>query len=149
MRQIHNDTVLGAAVTLLSIAGICYAATLGEGPRVFPLMVLIPAVILGPIIMLRGQRKLRDNGENPHFFTSFPRFFMLLVLLILLILGVQEIGFFTTTVVLIPVIAWTLGYRKPLPLAITTIGFLGFIHILFIEIFSRPLPPEIWSKLWS
>lgn len=147
MTRIHTDTVLGAVTTVLSLAGVWYAASLGEGPRVFPLLILTPAVVLGPLIMVRGQRKLA-MGDNPAFFESPRRFFQLLLMLFLLILGVQYIGFFTTTVVLIPVTAWTLGYRNLKVIAGTTALFLGFIYLLFIEIFSRPLPPEIWHKIW-
>lgn len=147
MTRIHMDTVLGAVTTLLALAGVWYALSLGEGPRVFPLLVLTPALVIGPLIMVRGQRKLA-RGDAPAFFASRLRFFQLLTMMVLFILGVQYLGFFTTTVVMVPLTAWTLGYRNLKVIVITTAVFLAFIYGLFIQIFSRPLPPEIWTKVW-
>ena len=62
-------------------------------------------------------------------------------------LGMSYLGYFTASFLLIPVISWFLGYRNPKVILAATAGFLCFIYVMFILIFSRPLPREIWLNL--
>lgn len=149
MKSIHNDTVLGATVAIFATVACLKAAELGAQAQFLPLTVLVPSVFIGVIIAVRGQLKLHRTGENPAFFQSPRRFFLLLAVLILTILGVEFLGFLTTTFFMIPILSFLLGYRRPIPIAVTTLLFVALVYIVFIQILARPLPAEIWTTWGS
>lgn len=147
MTSIHNDTVLGLSVAILAVLGCWLALGYSADARVFPLIVLVPSVILGLHIAVRGVLRQRRGEEAPAFFVSPARFALVVGSAALMIIGVQVLGFLTTVAVAIPLLSFLLGYRRPLPVLLTTVGFVLVIYIVFIEILSRPLPREIWTTL--
>jgi ABC-type uncharacterized transport system permease subunit len=64
--------------------------------------------------------------------------------LALMLLGVSTLGFFTTYVVVIPLMAWSLGYRNVRGIALGTGIFCVALYVIFKVILNRPLPLEIW-----
>lgn len=147
MKAIHNDVVLGTSVAILAALG-CYKATeFGPDARIFPFLILIPAVVVGIVIAIRGQLKLVRSGDNPVFFGNPKRFFMVVGLMIAALISLNYLGFLTTSAILIPTLSYLLGYRKALPIAVVTVGFLLVIYIVFIQLLARPLPPEIWALM--
>ena len=147
MKSIHNDVVLGSSVAILAALGFWLAMGFSAEARVFPLIVLGPAIPVGLIIAVRGQMRLSRSGENPNFFTSPSRFFLAAAVMVLALIGLDYLGFLTTSAIVIPVMSYMLGFRKPLPVLATTFIFLAIVYIVFIQILSRPLPHEIWTKI--
>ncbi|WP_414896661.1 tripartite tricarboxylate transporter TctB family protein [Rhodovulum sp. YEN HP10] len=147
MKSIHNDVVLGTSVAILAALGIHRALGFGADARVFPLLVLGPAVLLGLLIAVRGYLKQTRTGDNPDFFASPGRFFLVAGIMALALIGLKYLGFLTTSALTVPLLSVTLGYRRTLPILATTAGFLAMVYIVFIQILSRPLPAEIWTRL--
>lgn len=147
MKTIHNDVVLGMSVAVLAALGCWRAMDFGADARVFPLLVLMPATVIGVLIAVRGQMRLWRERDNPRFFVNPIRFFQIVFIMGLALFGLQYLGFLTTSAITIPVISFLLGFRKPLPVFVTTGLFLVIVYIVFIQILSRPLPAEIWTWL--
>lgn len=147
MRLIHNDAVLGTSVAILAALGCWKTIGLSSESRLFPLLVLGPAVLIGIIIAIRGQIRLIKNNDNPHFFLSPGSFFLVVGVIFFALLGVQFLGFLTTSAIIIPLLSYILGYRKFLPVLTTTLIFLVMVYIVFIQLLSRPLPAEIWFNI--
>ena len=147
MKTIHNDVVLGTSVAVLAALGCWRAMDFGADARVFPLLVLMPATVIGVLIAVRGQMRLWRERDNPRFFVNPIRFFQIVFIMGLALFGLQYLGFLTTSAITIPVISFLLGFRKPLPVFVTTGLFLVIVYIVFIQILSRPLPTEIWAWL--
>ncbi|BAQ71528.1 hypothetical protein NHU_04415 (plasmid) [Rhodovulum sulfidophilum] len=147
MKSIHNDVVLGTGVAIFAALGIHRALGFGADARVFPLLILGPTVVLGLVIAIRGHLKQRQTGDSPDFFASPGRFALVAIGMALALVGLRYLGFLTTSAVTIPVLAVALGYRRPLPILATTAGFIAMVYIVFIQILSRPLPAEIWTRL--
>ena len=147
MRSLHNDVVLGTSVAILAALGCWTATGLGPDARVFPMLVLVPAVPIGILIAVRGQLRLLRGGDNPRFFTSPGRFLLVVGAMVLALLGVQHLGFLTTSALLIPLLSALLGYRRPVPVILTTALFIAMVHIVFVQVLSRPLPAEIWTRI--
>ena len=147
MKSIHNDVVLGSSVAILAALGFWLAMGFSAEARVFPLIVLGPAIPVGLIIAVRGQMRLSRSGENPNFFTSPSRFFLAAAVMVLALIGLDYLGFLTTSAIVIPVMSYMLGFRKPLPVLATTFIFLQSFTSFLFQILSRPLPHEIWTKI--
>ncbi|MEX2642765.1 MAG: tripartite tricarboxylate transporter TctB family protein [Acetobacterales bacterium] len=143
------DTI--AALVLLALAA---AAWFGSGPlpaeaASFPrlvavLMGLLAAAMLArslaPVITGRGRRE-----EQP-FFKHFPTFLACLALILSYIFTVSQIGYFSATVVFVPLFAVVLGLRRPVLIALTTACFIAAVYLVFVESFSRPLPVEFFNR---
>jgi hypothetical protein len=135
------------SVAVLAALGCWRAMGFGADARVFPLLVLMPATVIGVLIAVRGQLRLWRERDNPRFFVNPLRFFQIVFIMGLALFGLQYLGFLTTSAITIPVISFLLGFRKPLPVFMTTGLFLVIVYIVFIQILSRPLPAEIWTWL--
>ena len=57
------------------------------------------------------------------------------------------LGYFTASVVAIPVVAKTFGKVGWRSTVIGTAGFMVFIYVVFVLVFSRPLPEEILLRV--
>ncbi len=147
IKVLNKDFFFGAATFLLSSMGVWHCLSLNEGVRTFPLMVMIPSMFLGVAIAVRSQNKSGQQEGKIPFFTNVRRFFLMVVYMLLFFLGMDYLGYFTTSIIMLPLLSWLLGYRKPKVVMIGTICFLSLIYLLFIVIFSRPLPQEIWNTL--
>lgn len=147
MKAVHNDVVLGLSVAVLAALGSYKATSFSSGAEIFPLIVLVPMVIVGLVIAIRGQIKLVKSGDNPVFYAHFGRFISVVLLIVLALVGLNYLGFLTTSAIVIPCISFLLGYRKPLPVAIVTVSFIAVVYIVFIKLLARPLPSEIWTLL--
>ena len=84
---------------------------------------------------------IQDKSSSKLVLTEHVgRFVGLLVALILFALVFEHLGFFIPAAIFIPGIAVLLGYRKPLTIALTTIGVLLFVYLVFITLLGVNLP---------
>ena len=74
-------------------------------------------------------------------FVKRPRaFFSLVVALIIYVLIMLKAGFFISSALFLPVTMWLMGHRNFLTIGVSTVGLLGFIYLLFVQLFGVPLP---------
>lgn len=60
-------------------------------------------------------------------------------------LAVQFIGFYTSTIVMIPLVGWIAGYRSAKGLALATVLFVGLIYLIFTFLMSQRFPAEFFA----
>lgn len=70
------------------------------------------------------------------------RFALILAAGVVYVAGFVWVGFFTSTIIMVPSIALALGYRNPKVVALTTIGFALILYAVFRLLLAVPLPPE-------
>jgi hypothetical protein len=56
---------------------------------------------------------------------------------------IPKVGFFVTSTVFMLIFMVWMGYRKPVPMVLTTVGMMGFIWYLFVYSLNVPLPSGI------
>lgn len=61
--------------------------------------------------------------------------------------AMQTIGFFTATLVMIPVLSGILGYHNWKVSLLATLGFVIVVYAVFRQLLSIPLPPEALLSL--
>ena len=111
-----------------------------------PIAVMIVSTVLSLIwitqLLLSG--KLRTDPKPEVDKAEFRRVLIVLTSLPVLIAGIATIGFFTSFFLMVPAIAWTLGYRNWRGLVLGTSIFCGSLYFVFKTVLNRPLPVEIW-----
>lgn len=160
---------IGALVTL-AVTGTAWwmSARFPIDAQIFPRMVLGLLGVLSLLWLLRtfvppgsrfaapeptpepGQEDLPGAeaarpGEVEPFFIHLGYFLATLALLLVYVFLVGNIGYFTSTVVFMPVMALVLGYRRPLGVLLTTGIFVVTIYMVFVVAFRRRLPIEFFT----
>ncbi|MES9884784.1 MAG: tripartite tricarboxylate transporter TctB family protein [Sedimenticola sp.] len=100
------------------------------------------AVFIGLLSVINLAFSIFKNteGEKLVLTDHIPRFVGLLIALIIFAALFERLGFFVPAAVFIPVVAVTLGYRRPVTIVLTTVGVLLFVYLVFINLLSVPLP---------
>lgn len=73
---------------------------------------------------------------------DFGRFALVVGVGILYVLGVTFVGFFTSTIIMVPGLAFALGYRSLKVAIVATVGFIVVLYGVFELLLSIPLPQE-------
>jgi putative tricarboxylic transport membrane protein len=95
---------------------------------------------LSAVQLLMSLRKSGPKDEPLDLFGQASRFFGLLAGLILFAVLFEHLGFFIPAAVFIPAIAWMLGYRNPLVIALSTGSVLFGVYFIFVRLLSVNLP---------
>jgi len=109
----------------------------------FPRLILVFLAGLATVMLGRTFWSPVGSSRDKPFCANTRRFLMAVAGILIYILVVSSIGYFSATVLFIPCAALLLGYRRPVPIAIATLGFCIFIYFVFVYLFERPLPSEI------
>lgn len=142
-----------ASLVLLALAVTVFIAS-GEfnfKSSIFPRMI---ASVMGfcALLMLLRTFSFRqgvpapvasDPNVDEPFFRNLPHFAIFFVGLVLYLLGIEYLGYFASTALLIVGMALALGFRQYLTLGLTLVLFLALVYGVFILVFERPLPRGI------
>lgn len=121
---------------------------------------MFPAILLGVIMLLSLWMLVRAlKGTAPHltdqaaqdwrFAISRERMLGGFAMLAAYLLIVPLVGFFTTSLIFVMLVAWVAGYRHIRNLLLTSVGFCLFVYLIFVALFDRPLPKELILTLLS
>ena len=77
---------------------------------------------------------------------DLSRFVLILAVGAAYVAGFVWLGFFTSTVIMVPAVAWMLGYREPKVILLTTLSITLVLYAVFRLLLGVPLPEE---ALWS
>lgn len=103
------------------------------------------ALAFGGLSALQLIGSLR-SGWHPRWdgpidiFGRLDRFVMVVGALIGFALAFEPLGFFVSAALFLPLLALGLGYRNILAVALTTIGVLGAVWLLFVKLLAVNLP---------
>jgi hypothetical protein len=141
---------LATALVLLALAGLGLVDAVGF-PRA---SAYLPVAVLGLTCALSfawaAQSALAIRRERPTLRldpAETRRLVTLAMLSLLYALGMEAIGFFTSTILFIPLAGLALGYRSWRGLAIATVGFIAVLYAVFGLLLQTPLPGERMLEL--
>nr|WP_249219206.1 tripartite tricarboxylate transporter TctB family protein [Loktanella sp. SALINAS62] len=89
------------------------------------------------------------NARLPVTRSDLQQFALIVLTGILYLLGFAWIGFFTSTIIVVPFLAAALGYRNWNVLVFTTLGFVILLYGVFRLLLSVPLPREAIFALFG
>lgn len=103
------------------------------------------AVVMAGIWITQSVWKLATLASPAVFDPSsgdMLRFGAILIVMTIYVLGVTYLGFFSTTIVMVPVLAFLAGYRNLPATALGTILFVVGLYAVFRLLLSIPLPQD-------
>ncbi|WP_420394518.1 tripartite tricarboxylate transporter TctB family protein [Acuticoccus sp.] len=138
------ELLVACALAALCVAGLFEAWSYRAASKYTPVAVMGLALILSlvwmaqnaiPLVRGRFQELHVERGE-------VARFVGVVLAVATYVTGVVQIGFFTSTLVMVPLLSAAVGYRSwPIALA-ATVGFVAVLYGVFRLLLSIPLPPE-------
>ena len=150
MQRATLESLVALGLMGLCLLGAIEAATFPGDSALLPMVALSAAALLS--LIWAGQsliaRLRSDNGER----MAMPaaerrRLAIVLAGVPMLGLAVQFLGFFTAFALVIPALAYALGYRSWRGLLLGVGLFGALLYVAFVLVLERPLPPEIWQGL--
>lgn len=136
---------VAAGIVFIVIASFFFYHTLGLSPQnsAFPRALCALLFILGVTTLIQGIRtRSMIRKDKP---INYVRIFAVLATMAIYLSSLEKVGFILCTTILVPVIAFLLGYRKILPTLLGAIAFSILIFILFSRYLSIPLPRGVLS----
>jgi putative tricarboxylic transport membrane protein len=141
----NHDRIAG--ILIFVIGALLYYTTLSFPPEsaMFPRVILTLWLVLSGWMTVRSfvVADWRDMAYEP-FCIHAGRLALAVATMVLYIFAIDWIGYYTTTVIYIPLMAWLLGYRNKTVLAAATVIYLGIVLGVFDILFERQLPKEFF-----
>lgn len=111
---------------------------------------MFPHIILGAlgllaVLLFARSFRLPATLRSERIITDRKRFLLFVGTMIVYAACVAEIGFFTASAIYVPIAACLTGLRRWRTNLIVTVVFLAATYMIFVVLFSRPLPTEIWE----
>lgn len=118
------------------------ALSYGGGSKYFPVVLLAALLACSLIALLRRRAPMLEDAEP--FFLNAPRAGLALLLMVLYTAALPEVGYFTTSAILMFAMAWLFGYRDLKVIIATVVGYLLFTWLVFTVIFERDMAREFF-----
>ena len=140
-----QNLVIGLIVAAVGIFGISQAMGMPDGTRPYTLVVTGIFTVLGLLLsanaVIYRNKPAHDCGvvTIKEMINPMIAFVMVAVYTLL----IPKVGFFVTSTVFMLIFMVWMGYRKPIPMVLTTVGMMGFIWYLFVYSLNVPLPSGI------
>ena len=138
------ELLFALLVGALCIVGYFEAAGYRGQSAYLPVAVMVLGVLLSTIWAVKSGFLLWKAPEAAasEAEVSWSKLVAFVFSVLVYALSVPVIGFFTMTLVFVPVVAFILGYRKTWVLLATPALFVGVLYVLFRQVLQVPLPNE-------
>lgn len=143
-RAVIQDRFL--AIIIVVVTGLFWADSANiaaDEARMYPRMILGALFVLASLLALRTLSAAKDEHADA-IVTSVPAFSLFILTSTVYVASVSTLGFFTASGIYMPVVAYLLGLRRHLMNLAVTLIFLLAAYVVFVIVFSRPLPREIF-----
>lgn len=140
------DVIAGFVVIGVCIFFLWYSERMPPESAAFPKAVLWLATVLGVVLLIQATVKVLRTGGETRFFKHRRRFFIAIVITGVYVLVLDVVGFYTSTVVLIPLVGALFGYRNPKGLILTTVIFVVAMVTIFDLLMNRHFPTEFFLR---
>ena len=145
-RLTRPETLTAVGIIVVAAGFLIPTTDLRAISALLPAVMLVGLIVLSVLLLLADQRKAAE-GEPAAPMTKAPkRVIGAFLLIVAYALATDFIGFYVSTVVTIPLVAWAFGYRNPLGLTIATVIVVGTIWLIFDVAMSQDFPV---GRLWE
>lgn len=141
------ETLNAVGVIVASAALLIPTFEMRAISALLPAAMLIGLIVLSVFLFLSDQRKA-SSGERAQPMTNSPkRVIKAFLLIVAYALATDFIGFYVSTAVTIPWVAWLFGYRNPMGLLLATVIVVGTIWLIFDFGMSQDFPNgRFWGR---
>ena len=145
----NHDRVAAVVMFVGTVLLFRHADTFPEEVALYPRLVIGLMVILSILMFLKSFTKAERQKAFEPFFIHRKRFLLCAVMMLSYIAGVQYLGFYSATLIFVPVAAFALGYRKRRVMVVAALSYLLFIFLVFGQLFDRPFTTEFFLRDYS
>jgi hypothetical protein len=145
-RLTRPETLTAIGIAVVAAGFLIPTYDLRAISSLLPAAMLIGLIVLSVFLLVSDQRKA-GAGEDAAPMTKSPKRVVGAFLMIVgYALASDFIGFYASTAVTIPLVAWVFGYRSPVGLLIATVIVVGTIWAIFDFGMSQDFPT---GRLWG
>lgn len=145
-RLFRPETLTALGIIAVSAAFVIPTFGMRAMSALLPAAMLAGLIGLAVLLLVSDQRKAAA-GEEPKPMTSAPkRVAGAFVLIVAYALATDFLGFYPSTAISVPLVAWIFGYRNPLGLAAATLVVVGAIWLIFGLGMSQEFPA---GRFWK
>ena len=140
------ETLTAFGIVVVAVGFLIPTFGLRPISALLPAAMLVGLIVLSVLLLLSNQRAARA-GEDAKAMTTAPgRVIGAFGLIVAYTLAADFLGFYVSTAVTIPLVAWIFGYRSPVGLLIATVIVVGTIWAIFDFAMSQDFPT---GRLWE
>ncbi len=146
-RLTRPETLTALGIIMVAAGFLFPTFDLRAISALLPAAMLIGLIVLSVFLLLADQRKA-SAGEGAAPMTKSPkRVVGAFLLIVAYALATDFIGFYVSTVVAVPLVAWLFGYRSPVGLLIATVIVVGTIWAIFDFGMNQDFPTgRFWGR---
>ena len=146
-RLLRAETLTAIGILLCAAGFLIPATDLPPLPALLPAAMLVGLIILSVLMLLADQRKASQGEEAERVLKAPKRVFGAFGLIIAYAVAVDLFGFYLSTAVSLPLVAYVFGYRNLPGLALATGIVLAAIYLIFSVSMSQDFPSGLlWPK---
>ena len=146
-RVLRAETLVAIGTIILAAAFLWPTADLSSLSALLPAAMLISLLALAVIMLVVDQQKAAAGAQAQAVTKAPKRVMSALALILLYTLSVDFVGFYISTAVFVPLVAYAFGYRSSVGLAIATVVVLASIYLLFGVVMSQGFPSgRFWQE---
>jgi ABC-type Na+ efflux pump permease subunit len=168
MQRSQVELVCAVVVTGLCIAGFYEATQYPGASGLLPKAALALGILLSVIWIVQclmaikkgnGQEEAEKNQPKDTPLDEEPleedeplnwkKLAFFVPAMLIYAIAIPMIGYFTSTLLFVPLVSFGLGYRNKKTLVVAPVLFVAVLHLLFIQILQIPLPDELIFQLGS
>jgi len=136
---------------MLGVIGAVEGYSYAGQSKYAPIAVMLIATLCATAWAAQSALNLA-RGEREHLSITKGgtlRFLAVIGATIIFVLAMTYVGFFTSVAMMVPGLAYLLGYRNWVGLLIGTASFILVLYLVFRTLLSVPLPNEVIFKLFE
>ncbi|WP_162623109.1 tripartite tricarboxylate transporter TctB family protein [Billgrantia lactosivorans] len=145
----HPDLIAGIAIIVVAGFLLLRTPDMPTMSSILPITMLSALIGFAALMILRvfvANRSERVKAPRHRTFDSWPRFLGIITSIGIYVVSVSLIGFYTTTAVMVPVVAWCFGYRNIKRLLLADLIFTGGLAVIFVLMMGQDLPTEFFIR---
>ena len=145
-RLLRAESLTAVGVFIIAAGFLVPTARLQPISALLPAAMLISLMVLSVLLLIADQRKAGAGVPADRMTKAPQRVFAAFGLVVLYALAVDLIGFYPSTALSVPLVAYAFGYRDIKGLALATVIVLAVIYLIFSLGMSQEFPD---GRLWS
>ncbi|NIZ12650.1 tripartite tricarboxylate transporter TctB family protein [Phaeobacter sp. HF9A] len=146
-RLTRPETLTALGIIVVAAGFLIPTYDLRAISALLPAAMLIGLIVLSVALLVADQRKASAGKDAEPMTKSPKRVIGAFLLIVSYAIATDFIGFYISTAVTIPLVAWIFGYRSPIGLLIATVIVVGTIWAIFDFGMSQDFPTgRFWGR---
>lgn len=145
-RLLRPESLTAIGIVLVSAGLLLPTLEMRALSALLPAAMLISLILLAAWMFVSDQRSASKKEAGKAMTKSPKRVLGAFVLVVLYALSVDFVGFYTSTALSVPLVAYLFGFKNPFGLVIATIIVLSVIYLIFGFAMNQEFPT---GRLWA